>query len=168
MSSKIIIGIDNGVSGTIGIIYDRKTIFVETPIKSCVNYQKKAKNINRIDFESLHDLIFSYSNLCGYEVKAFLERPMVNPTRFEATASALRSFEATLICLEQLSISHEFIDSKQWQKEMLPSGLKGSGQQKKASMDIGIRLFPQFKNEIEKHEDADGLLIAEWARRNNL
>jgi hypothetical protein len=50
---------------------------------------------------------------------------------------------------------------------MFPKGLKGI-ELKKASMDIGIRLFPHLEEVIIKQKDADGLLIAEWARRNNL
>ena len=51
------------------------------------------------------------------------------------------------------------------QKDMLPKGCKGE-ELKKASLDIGNRLFPSFKT--VKHPDRDGLLIAEWARRKGL
>ena len=163
--SRIFIGVDNGVSGSVGIISDEQVLFFLTPVKLCTNYQKKAKQLNRIDFPALIEIFKNYQEL---DVKAILERPMVNPTRFEATASALRAFEATLIVLEELNISHEFVDSKSWQKQLLPEGLKGSDQQKKASMDVACRMFPQFKEDITKHKDGDGLLIAEWARRNNL
>jgi ribosome biogenesis protein Tsr3 len=93
---------------------------------------------------------------------------MVNPGRFTATISAVRALEATLIVLEELDIAYDYIDSKGWQKDLLPLGLKSSDQQKKASAEVGIRMFPQFKELITKHKDADGILIAEWARRNKL
>lgn len=35
-------------------------------------------------------------------------------------------------------------------------------------VDIGCRLFPGLSTTITKHKDADGLLIAEWARREGL
>lgn len=89
---------------------------------------------------------------------------MVNPGRFLATASALRACEATLIVIESLKIPYQWIDSKEWQKALLPSGLKGP-QLKKASKEIGLRLFPNIQL---KHEDYDGLLIAEYARRQQL
>ena len=79
--------------------------------------------------------------------------------------TAIRCWEAMLIMLESLGISHQFIDSKEWQREMLPKGVKGSDAQKKASLDIGNRLFPQFFGFNQK--DRDGLLIADFARRNN-
>ena len=51
---------------------------------------------------------------------------------------------------------------------MLPKGIEGSAELKKASKDIGCRLFPSQADLINKHKDADGLLIAEWARRESL
>jgi hypothetical protein len=158
-------GIDNGVSGSIGFVSENNSLFILTPTKLCTNYQKKAKQLNRIDFQGLRSL---FSDFTSENIKVFLERPLVNSGRFEATASALRAFEATIICLEELGLPYEYIDSKQWQKKLLPEGLKGSQEQKKASMDVGMRMFPQFAEAIRKHKDADGILIAEWARRERL
>ena len=42
-----------------------------------------------------------------------------------------------------------YIDSKEWQKELLPSGCKGE-ELKTASRDIGCRLFPKYKDLIIK------------------
>ena len=170
IQNRVYVGIDNGSTGTVGIIFpDNTSDFRSTPSKSVTNYQKtKAKNITRIDYPRLKEIFTTYSKNELASWKVFLERPMVNPQRFEATTSALRAFEATLICLEELCISYTFADSKAWQKYLLPLGLKGSEQQKKASKDVGIRLFPNHKELILEHGDADGLLIAEWAKRNNL
>ena len=70
--------------------------------------------------------------------------------------------EATIIVLELLKIPFEYIDSKAWQRELLPKGLRKE-ELKKASLDVGRRLFPQI--DWTKFKDADGLLIAEWGRR---
>jgi len=158
-------GIDNGSTGTIGLINGDKVLFLETPHKKVLDYQKKEKHINRIDYPALFEL------LCGYPndgIRFFVERPLKNPALFEASASGLRAFEATIVCLEQLGYSYEIIDSKSWQKKLLPGGIKGSAELKKASKEVGMRLFPQFAKEIEKHKDADGLLIALWAKRGEL
>lgn len=160
---KIFIGIDNGVSGTIGVTGE-KTIFCKTPTRSVLKYTKKKANVTRIDYPALIELLMDVTT--GYEndeVIVSLERPMVNPKRFNASASALRAWEATLICVEQLGLPYNYIDSKEWQKEMLPNGLKGSPELKKASRNVGDRLFPMF-NEIV-HEDRDGILIAEYLRK---
>ena len=75
---------------------------------------------------------------------------------------AVRAFEATIVALEQLHIPYQYIDSKEWQKALLPKGCKGK-ELKKASHDIATRLFPVIT--LKKNEDADGLLIAEYAKR---
>ena len=100
------------------------------------------------------------------DIHVVCERPMINPTRWKASMSAIRCWEAQLIILEVLGVPHQFVDSKEWQRELLPKGIKGSDEQKKASKDIGKRLFPSLAD--FKHTDFDGLLIAEYARRKNL
>jgi len=159
------IGIDNGVSGSISAVSDtgKVIMFVRTPIVKGQDYTKTKKNISRIDTKVLRKDLQQAISLTD-EQRVFVERPMVNPMRFVATGSALRSLEATLIAIESLGLSYQFIDSRQWQKVMLPPGLKGE-QLKRASADIGKRLFPTEAPIIDKLGDADGLLIAEAARR---
>ena len=162
--SKIYIGIDNGVSGTIAIIGDDiETVFMKTPTKKEQNYTKEKQSITRLDANAFMDLLKTYD---PNDVTVIMERPLVNPTMFKTTLCAIRCFEAQLILIESLKMKHIYIDSKEWQKALLPKGVKGSDELKKASLDIGNRLFPQF---VEyKHGDRDSLLIAEWARLNNL
>ncbi len=155
------IGIDNGVSGSIGIIRGEESWFLNTPSKSEQNYTKKKAIVTRIDHALLTSILEAYKDNCF----VMLERPMVNPQRFQATTSALRALESTLIVIENLKLPISYIDSKAWQKLLLPSGIKGSDELKKASMDIGCRLFPQHAELIKKHKDADGMLIAEYCRR---
>lgn len=165
---KVYIGIDNGVTGSIGICTDGGATIFKTPVHSCLSYTKKKQNITRIKTEELKDLL--KVNTLNQRPLSFclIERPMVNPGRFKATVSALRALEASLIVLEDLEIPYQYIDSKEWQKALLPSGLKGPAELKKASMEIACRLFPHLKDRIIKHKDGDGLLIAEYARRKGL
>jgi hypothetical protein len=88
-----------------------------------------------------------------------IERSMINPMRWVASVSAIRCLEATEIILEELQIPYQFIDSKEWQKVLLPSGLKGD-QLKKAADDVAKRLFPK-----QTIVNSDSLLIAEYCRR---
>ena len=163
--NRLYIGIDNGVSGTLGFIYNNKSWFFETPVKTEQNYTKKKGNISRVNFVKLMDQITSIISECNPEsIMCLVERPMVNPTRFQASTSALRSLESTIICLELLGIPFQYEDSKRWQKELLPQGSKGD-QLKSDSVDIGCRLFPLHSELIRKHKDADGILLAEFARR---
>jgi len=160
------IGIDNGVTNNgIGVINSEGVAeLYPLPVKRELSYTKEAKHITRVDFSAICELFGTIiADFNEPTVKVGLERPMVNSTRFNASMSAIRALEATLIALEHSQWAYEYIDSKEWQKHLLPSGIKGSDELKKASLDIGKRLFPQLN--IKK--DADGLLIAEFLRRKN-
>jgi hypothetical protein len=156
------VGIDNGVSGSVGIVGEVTDFFI-MPTFSELSYTKEKKNITRIDTNSL---ILKFGNLTPNNTIVLLERPMVNPGRFAATLSAMRALEATLVVIEQLGFARMYLDSKEWQSVMLPKGIKGSDALKAASKDIGKRLFPQFTKVYKT--DADSILIAEYARRSNL
>ena len=161
---KNYIGVDNGVSGSIGIILfnSNEYTYVATPVKRVLGYTKTKQWLNRVD---LPKLLKELDVPNKEQTLAVIERPMVNPGRFKATASALRALETTLIALEQLGIAYQYIDSKEWQKVMLPSGLKGE-ELKEASWQVGKRLFPNI--DWDKFDDADGILIAEYVRRKGM
>ena len=163
---KVYIGIDNGISGSIGIIAfhkeGNKYQLSKMPIFTDLDYVKRIRRISRIDTSRLRGIFFRYSE--GVDVKVLLERPMVNPTRFRATVSALRALEATLIVLETMRFPYRYIDSREWQRRLLPSGIKGTDNLKRASLDMAKRMFPSLKREIEEQGDGDGLLLAEYAR----
>lgn len=175
--NKVYIGIDNGSSGSIGVVGLGAPRMFLPPVKVEQDYTKKAKNITRIDWHGLQSVLMKevvtpvMELNCGVgvaeavQVKALVERPFVNPGMFNTTVCAVRAFESTVIALEFLGIPWEPIDSKVWQKVMLPEGIKGAANLKRASRDIGMRTFPEHAVAIKKHTDADGLLIAEWAHR---
>lgn len=155
---KCYVGIDNGVSGSIGIITATgNSVLYKTPIKNEQSYTKAKNRINRVDVVRLKDLL----SVCDKSSRVVIERPMVNPKMFKTTLSAMRALEATLCVLEDLGLAYEYIDSKEWQKEMLPSGYKGE-ELKVASLDIGKRMFPHIEL---KHSDRDAILMAEFLRR---
>lgn len=155
---KYYIGIDNGTSGTMAVVGSETPLFCHTPTIRIQDYTKKKKEISRLDFAKFKETLRLYKD----DSFLVLERPMVNPTRFNASAIALRCHEAMLIAIEELKIPYCFVDSKEWQKDLLPKG----ADTKVASMEIGGRLFPMYRD--FKHPDRDALLIAEWARRKNL
>ena len=159
----ILIGIDNGSTGSIGILDGDRASYISTPVKRELNYQKTKKTyINRVDVDALRGWLLPYTvKTC----RVGLERPMVNAKRFHQTCSAVRAHEATLIILEEFSLPFEYIDSNSWQKMLLPASLKGSAELKAASVQVGIRLWPHLESAIRKHGDADGLLIAEYLKR---
>lgn len=159
-----VIFIDNGTTGSIGYYDGKQADFVLTPAKKEQDYTKAKKNVTRIYSEYLIDILSGFCRKHPDErTIAVMERPMVNPGRFLASIVAARAFEAELVLIEMLGIPHMFCDSKEWQKGLLPSaGRKGtdSATLKKESLDIGIRLFPEFEELIRTQKDADGLLGA--------
>ena len=161
----IYIGIDNGVSGTIGIIADGKASQNKTPVKKCLNYTKAKQWVNRLDSPLFARIIEMLIEDHGLEkIHCYMERPMLNPMRWKSSVSAIRCFEATIILLEYFQIGYEVIDSKEWQKELLPSGLE-KGELKKASKLVAKRLFPYI--DFSKMPDGDGILISEYCRRRH-
>jgi len=157
--NRVFIGIDNGVSGAVTVLSENGFVHlhIKTPIKNCLNYTKKKAFHNRVNVKELSDVLFDI--IANDNPFCMIERPMVNPMRWVASVSAIRCLEATEIILEELQIPYQFIDSKEWQKALLPSGLVKE-QLKKAADDVAKRLFPK-----QTIVNSDSLLIAEYCRR---
>lgn len=171
MNRKVYIGIDNGVTGSIGIITPAGAGLYPTPSISRQDFTKKKQTLSRLNRIAFKDILLSQSpsitNLS--DVFVAMERPFWNPVlNSQSSKSGVMCLEAQLAIIEDLIWPHDVVDSKSWQKVLLPAGIKKSPQLKKVSMDIGIRLFPHLEEDIKKQKDADGILIAEWARRQNL
>ena len=164
--------IDNGTTGSIGYYDGSGSEFMLTPIKKEQDYTKAKKTISRIDSGLLFSILADLTMKNPKEnLMAVMERPLINPVRFTTSVVAARAFEATLVVIEQMNLPHMFCDSKEWQRGLLPSsGQKGvdSATLKKESADIGIRFFPQHRETILKHKDADGILGAYqfWRKLN--
>jgi hypothetical protein len=161
----VYVGIDNGTSSNgIGIVVEQgKSFLYPTPIKKEKSYTKVEKNISRIDHKKMLSIFKELLN--DFHEDDFLiglERPMVNPGRFFASMSAMRALESTLIVLETLELNFIYLDSKEWQRVMLP-GSVGGKDLKIASLAVGKSLFPHIKFK----GDADGILIAEYLRIKN-
>ena len=162
MAHDTYIGIDNGTTGSIGVINRRGSRLYKTPIKNELNYTKAKKFINRVDGEALKKILEENSVGSTFLI---LERPMIDPMRWVASVSAIRCLEATLIVIENLSLSYIYADSRDWQSVMLPSGLV-KDELKKASLQIGKRLFSKI--DFKGYKDADSLLMAEYCKRKGL
>lgn len=171
----IFIGIDNGVSGAVACLDGDTTIVDNTPVFETFSYQKQASKIHRIDVKKLYGLLLKMVHNrpreCGApeeQVHVTIERPMVMPARFAATVSALRAYEATLVCLDLFlpTASVQTVDSRGWQKMFLPEGLKGP-ELKKASLQRGIERWPGHADWIRKQKDADALFLALYGKKEH-
>lgn len=158
----ISIGIDNGVTGTIGILGPDVTTFVTTPVYAeMAPLKTKVRMLNHIDTDALKALLAPYVK----RGMVLLERPYTG-THLMSSISGGRADEATRIVLRQLGIAYDYVDSKQWQRPLLPTGTRGTPNLKAASKALATRLYPEFTDIIKKHGDADGLLIAKWGLQN--
>lgn len=186
MKERIYVGVDNGITGAIGIIFPKgKYYLYSMPSKSEQNYTKKKQVISRVDYSELEKIFLPLKNK---NVIVVMERPMVNPLRFKSSTSALRALESLLICIESFGFPRMYCDSKDWQSVLLPVSIKKKTKKKdnrlkkrekivkkkkeedkaklkKESLDIAKRLFPTI--DYSKFKDGDAILIAEWARRQN-
>lgn len=162
----IYIGIDNGVTGSIGIVYEKtkKYELLQTPVKKEKSYTKDKQQITRVCFDKFFKILQKLTTKGNCYI--CLERPFCNPVGFKATVSAFRCLESQLIAIEQLEIPFEYIDSRKWQRLYLKGNLKTSKELKAASLMQGIEEYPKVKEEIEKQKDADALFIAKWVMEN--
>lgn len=163
MSNRVTIGIDNGATGSVGIIHPGGVIFDEVPSKPFLA-GKSGKTITRVDHAKLGEWI--ELNACAHgtvtrsNVFAYVERPFTGSAMMVNTmVLSARSFEAVIIVLEQLNIGYEVVDSKEWQRPLL-GAVRGSAELKRASLMRGSQLYPAHAEAIRSHGDADGLLIA--------
>lgn len=164
--TKYTIGIDNGTTGTIAILGPDGPFFDVVPTKEYL-MGKAGKVVRRIDHAGLGGMIGA--RLFGVtgtwdanrmQVSAYVERPFTGSAMMiNTTVLSARAHEAVLTVLENLGIGVTTVDSKEWQVPIL-GNVKGSPALKHASMLRGVALYPQFKDQIKKHGDADGLLMA--------
>lgn len=154
------IGIDNGSTGSIGIISEAGALFEDTPVMESLHYGKAGTITHRLDWQAFHRLLSGHR---AKDTRILIERPLTaGPMMIKAMLSAHRCFEATIVALEALSLGYEVIDSQKWQKPLL-GDVKGSKELKRASLLRGQQLYPHLAASIKHHGDADGLLIAHWA-----
>jgi hypothetical protein len=151
------IGIDNGSTGSIGILNVDGAVFESVPTVDYLHYGKRGSISQRLDRSSLTKLVEEHVAPMG-SARVYIERPFTGKF-VNAVIPAHRFFEATIIVLEDLRVGYEVVDSREWQAEVL-GPIKGSALLKRASRLRGIQLYPRLENAIKSHGDADGLLIA--------
>lgn len=186
---SIYIGIDNGVTGSIGVIDEEGTAYLfPTPVKSSLNYQKtKVKHITRIDVKALRSLLarFVFKDGVGgplttkMSARVLIERPYTSTSvgkdgarkiNYDAMISGMRALEAILITIESLGLGYNYCDSKEWQRVVLPyisvaDKKEYPAKLKQVSLEVGQRLYPSL--DWGHFKDADGLLIAVYLKRMN-
>ena len=173
--ANLIIGMDNGATGTVcAWIPEHSWIsFQLTPSKRQQNYQKQTKSIDRVDHQKLKEWISEAIRVGKKHYKSklktaiVLQRPMVNPQRFDASLNAVRALEATLIVIQQLQLSYIVIDSKLWQHQFFGKSTIGLDL-KLQSLKRGLEQLKKIEGTQKmqqtalQHGDADALMIAKF------
>jgi hypothetical protein len=158
------IGIDNGITGSLSSFKDGKLIdFRETFSRRWIKptVTSKVSQMSRIDIIKLMEWLNENKKL-DESVTAVIERPMTDQVRFNASISSHHAQEAVMIALELVGIPYMTIDSKVWQSKFLPR-ISGSISLKYESKRKGKAEFPEFSELIEKHGDADAIFIGKLA-----
>lgn len=156
-----IIGLDNGTTGSLSV-YDTSLNIMALhilPVKKELDYTKKAKHITRIDFPGMCELL-TRIKAGNNDIHCFMEKPFMAGAIFMQTSiNAFRCMESELIALEECELGYTVINSKDWQKKLIPEGIKGREELKKAALDVARRLYPYLSEKLTK-ENADSVLIA--------
>lgn len=167
--SKIVVGCDNGSTGTVCAFGDGKLLdFIEQFSYKWRKPQVKSRDsyMSRIDFKKFLEWLISVKSN-GAETVAVVERPMTDQTRLHQTLSSHHAQEALMIALDQAGIEFMTVDSSEWQKIYLP-GVSGSKILKLKSKERASFEFPEFLGMYKKHGDADAIYIAKLVVDGNV
>ncbi|MBC8388982.1 MAG: hypothetical protein H8E13_13180 [Actinobacteria bacterium] len=144
------IGIDVGKSGAVAVI--NKTT---KKVYDCPLIKNKTKKV--IDINSLYLILSSFSansTVLVENVHAFPGQGVVSMFSFG------KGFGIYLGLLTALEMKYKLVTPQKWKKEF---NLKGKN--KKDSIAVAKKLFPNIKITKSKDGRADALLIAEYGRR---
>lgn len=153
---KTWIGIDNGVSGSIGVLSEANAPqFIHA--REYTRKNPKKKSALEVDPFALLILL---QNLRPNGI--VLERPYRGAYRTTEISAA--TFDGVVrTVMELYSLPFIQVDSREWQKPLL--GTVPAGETKRASAAKGMLRWPSLKEQIEDHGDADGLWMAAYAMR---
>lgn len=184
--TKLIIGMDNGTSGSYAVINMDGNIvyFGHVPTFKIQKWtkpkkDKKGKSVNGhitvIDIIKLKKEFKSIlKGVDSSEVKCYLERPAVGFSGWSVwtSLSGIAAWVAVQYVLIDLGIEYFTIDSKEWQENLIPQALKlekskRTGGKKKlernkdlkiASDNLALQLYPEAK--LKDSGDGDSINIA--------
>lgn len=163
--SKIYIGIDIGLKGAISVIDNGKIINHKMPLVG-----------GKLDVVSIYNILSGYNSNNTHTT--FEDLGVIFGTS-KATAFSMGRQLGILegMCVA-LKLPYTKVKAKEWQKEMFKGieeikDSKGKRQTKKMAELAIKRIFPDLilnfeKSKIVSDGLVDAVLIAEWARRNNL
>ena len=150
----IVIGIDPGLGGAVAVLNRHGSIL---RLEDTPTFQLSGKR--EYDVRGMADILRDYTE----EAHAFIERQVALPRENISAAFKLGvGYGVWLGILGALGIPHTAVSPQVWQRDMY-HGAVGEG--KDRSLLVASRLWPDLKIPRTRHDRADALLIAEYARR---
>lgn len=193
MNDTWILGIDNGVTGSIALMNPKGKVVMlaKVPTYKEIKWTKpkvkklKTKTkvvrdeITLIDIDALQRMLVTYTSVVS-DIHCFLERPAISYAAawsLSTSVSASMSWAYVTYVLKKLKIPRTDIDSKEWQKALIPeaTGLKNkeymktlkSGERnkllKEASAMFAKSICPKYNS--KESGDGDSICICEYGRR---
>jgi hypothetical protein len=165
--NNVIIGIDNGVSGSLAAISSHSGALIDAipmPIQ-------KARKGNEIDVVEVERWIKNVSAGFHNVHCAILEEPGGSKSAKAATSMA-GSFHALRTVLTLAGIRWHRITPQKWQREMMPGC--NAGDTKPRALELAKRLWPDEtflateRSKVPNHNIVDAALLAEYARIKKL
>jgi hypothetical protein len=165
--NNVIIGIDNGVSGSLAAISSHSGALIDAipmPIQ-------KARKGNEIDVVEVERWIKNVSAGFHNVQCAILEEPGGSKSAKAATSMA-GSFHALRTVLTLAGIRWHRITPQKWQREMMPGC--NAGDTKPRALELAKRLWPDEtflateRSKVPNHNIVDAALLAEYARIKKL
>lgn len=169
-ATRVIHAMDNGVTGSMATLFpDGTMVYQKNPTRKTRENRKHPKEINRLNYDVLLDYLRSLPK--DVPLLIATERPATTKNMISSISGA-RFSEALTLVTEQLmkerdGVRVRVVDSGEWQKPMLPSGLTGEAK-KAASLALGKTMYPDIKFPAKKGTDADAIIMAVWAKNTNL
>lgn len=165
--SNVIIGIDNGVSGSLVVISAHNGAFIDA-IPMPVQKARKGNEIDVLEVERWikHVAAGLHNVHC-----AILEEPGGSKSAKAATSMA-GSFHALRTVLTLAGIRWHRVTPQKWQKEMMPGC--NAGDTKHRALELAKRLWPDEtflateRSKVPHDGIIDAALLAEYARIKNL
>ena len=165
--NNVIIGIDNGVSGSLAAISSHSGALIDA-IPMPIQKARKGNEIDVIEVERwIKHVAAGFHNVhC-----AILEEPGGSKSAKAATSMA-GSFHALRTVLTLAGIRWHRITPQKWQREMMPGC--NAGDTKPRALELAKRLWPDEtflateRSKVPNHNIVDAALLAEYARIKKL
>jgi len=159
--TKIIIGLDPGLSGAIGVI--GPSGYCDVLDIPTIGYTVGGKQRRTYDIPNLSQMLKQFA---AQRAMAFVEEQSTRPQQSSTSAKKIGYGEGILHgLLVSFDIGYEVVRPQQWKKEMLD----GMGKEKQDSILAAQRIYSMDKDLVrrltQRHDRAEALLIAEYGRR---